>query len=319
MAKRLVRHWFLLALVVVLVIGIGGWRYVEFLLDVPWLRSAVIAAVMFLMALPLQTASFGIAFRKPLAPALGGAISFALVPLLAWGSVTFAQAVTDLSLNTASGILVAATVPSTLASASVWTRRAGGNDAVSMMVTIITNSLCFLVTPAWLAAMLGRVPAFDPVDMVWKLALLVVLPIAVAQSLRRFQPMGTWATQKKRTLSVLAQCGVLGMVFLGAIGMGGRLSESEPSFWLESVTAVALVLSIHVIALAIGLRLARLAGTNTPDAIAVGIAGSQKTLPVGVEICAQLQVTILPIFAYHIGQLLIDTVIADRLRMRQLD
>ena len=48
------------------------------------------------------------------------------------------------------GLMIAASAPSTMAAASVWTRRAKGNDAVSLLVTILTNGFCFLVTPAWL-------------------------------------------------------------------------------------------------------------------------------------------------------------------------
>ena len=161
-----VRHWFLAALAVVLAVGIGFSSALALLPEVSWLRPAIIATVMFVMALPLQTAAFGLALRSPRAPILGVAVSFGLVPLLAWAGVTAVQATFGLSRDTAFGILVAATVPCTLASASVWTRRAGGNDTVSIMVTIVTNSLCFLVTPAWLYAMLGRMPDFDPVAMV---------------------------------------------------------------------------------------------------------------------------------------------------------
>ena len=54
------------------------------------------------------------------------------------------------------GLLVAAAAPCTLASAAVWTRRAGGNDAVALMVTIGTNLTCFVVTPLWLLVTTGR-------------------------------------------------------------------------------------------------------------------------------------------------------------------
>jgi sodium/bile acid cotransporter 7 len=313
------RHWFLAALVVVLAVGMGFSSSLTPLPGLAWLRPAIIATVMFVMALPLQTASFGLALRQPRAPILGVLVNACLVPLLAWGAVTVVGATLGLKQDVAFGILVAATVPCTLASASVWTRRAGGNDTVSIMVTIVTNSLCFLVTPAWLHAMLGRMPEFDPVSMVGKLGLLVVLPITLAQLLRRARRIGAWATENKQTLSVLAQCGVLAMVFLGAIGMGNRISASDSSFWVESTIAVALVLTVHLVALLFGIRLARLVGTSYRDAIAVGLAGSQKTLPVGLEVCAQLGITILPIFAYHVGQLLVDTVIADRLRKRHGD
>jgi sodium/bile acid cotransporter 7 len=53
------------------------------------------------------------------------------------------------------------------------------------------------------------------------------------------------------------------------------------------------------------------------DAIAAGIAGSQKTIMVGLEVSAQLGVTFLPMVAFHAGQLLADTAIADRLRQQR--
>ena len=54
------------------------------------------------------------------------------------------------------GILVVGAIPSTLASAAVWTRRAGGNDAVAILGTIVTNLSCFVVTPVWLFQMTGE-------------------------------------------------------------------------------------------------------------------------------------------------------------------
>ena len=53
-------------------------------------------------------------------------------------------------------LVIAAAVPSTVASAAVWTRRAGGNEIVALIVTVVTNSLCFLVTPLWVLLATGR-------------------------------------------------------------------------------------------------------------------------------------------------------------------
>ena len=61
---------------------------------------------------------------------------------------------------------------------------------------------------------------------------------------------------------------------------------------------------------------ALLLGMRREDRIAVGFAGSQKTLMVGLQLCIELQVEMLPMVAYHVGQLLVDTLIADRLRKR---
>ena len=57
-------------------------------------------------------------------------------------------------------------------------------------------------------------------------------------------------------------------------------------------------------------------GFSRAQQIAVGIAGSQKTLMVGLDIAITYVggLAILPMVVYHVAQLLADTVIADRLR-----
>ena len=53
---------------------------------------------------------------------------------------------------------------------------------------------------------------------------------------------------------------------------------------------------------------------NRADQISVGFAGSQKTLMVGLQVAIDLGINVIPMVAYHISQLLIDTLVADRLR-----
>jgi sodium/bile acid cotransporter 7 len=77
---------------------------------------------------------------------------------------------------------------------------------------------------------------------------------------------------------------------------------------------IAAVMAVHLSMLAAGFALARFVGLSREDQIAVGFAGSQKTLMVGLKISLDLQYSILPIVVYHVGQLLVDTLIADRLK-----
>jgi sodium/bile acid cotransporter 7 len=77
---------------------------------------------------------------------------------------------------------------------------------------------------------------------------------------------------------------------------------------------VAIVLGVHLTALMVGFRTGRRLGMSRADQIAVGFAGSQKTLMVGLQICMELGFHVLPMVAYHISQLLVDTLIADRLK-----
>ena len=108
---------------------------------------------------------------------------------------------------------------------------------------------------------------------------------------------------------------MLFVVFLGAIGTGRELlGGSLSSIWFELCLMTAAVLCVHLTMLWTGIRLARWMRLSREDAIAVGFSGSQKTVPVGLEISAQLGLNPLPIVVYHVGQLLADTAIADRLR-----
>jgi len=313
----LIRRWFLLALVVVLLGGIllHGWLLP--LIRFPVIRQSIVPLVMFLMALPLQANAMWDALRKPGPPLLASGINYGLTPMMAWAATSAAMIGLGLSRDTGYGMLVAATTPCTLASAAVWTRRAGGNDTVSIVVTILTNSVCFLIMPLWLLVMIGEMPAFDPLAMTVKLGTLVVLPMVVAQLLRLYQPVGQWATKQKTALGVAAQCGVLSMVFFGAIQTGNKLAGNHvQTVWIELAVMAVIMLGVHTGVLFFGLNASRWLGLRREDGIAVGFAGSQKTLMVGLEVSAQLGVTMLPMVTYHVGQLLIDTVIADRLRRK---
>jgi sodium/bile acid cotransporter 7 len=239
-----------------------------------------------------------------------------LLPLFAWG-VSFL-----LRGDIAAGLLVAATTPCTLASASVWTRRAGGNDAVSILVTLLTNSVCFLVTPLWLGVMTGKAVDGEALNLArisMELALLVVLPMAAAQLLRVYPPLALAATRRRLALGVMAQLGVLSMIFLGSIRTGLRL-HGEPATVLlvwDLLSMLSAVVGVHVVMLFTGVGLARLSGFSRPDQIAVGFAGSQKTLMVGLLVAMSLGVTILPMVIYHVSQLFVDTLVADRFRKQQ--
>ena len=80
---------------------------------------------------------------------------------------------------------------------------------------------------------------------------------------------------------------------------------------------IAAVLFVHIASFWLGLGLARLFRLPWGDQLAVAFAGSQKTLMVGMNVSMGAGFSVLPMVAYHVGQLLVDTVIADRLRKRE--
>lgn len=190
---------------------------------------------------------------------------------------------------------------------------------MAIMVTILTNLTCFVITPLWLLTTTGKSANLPPLaDMIFKLAVLVVLPISLAQLFRLSAPVAAWATRQRVPMGVLAQIGVLAMIFLGSLAAGLKIGERDlPLASLSGQIAlmIVVVMGVHLSMLFAGIRLARWLGMSREDAIAVGIAGSQKTLMVGLTIAIDIGgLAVLPMVTYHVGQLLVDTVIADRIR-----
>lgn len=317
MIRFLQRQWFLTALICVFVLGFCFPTWFAPFANAKVLRNIIVATVLFVMSLPLDIRSVGESIRRPWPALLGSTINVVLLPLVAWAMAQLLEG------DMKTGLLVTAAVPCTLASAAVWTRRAGGDDTVSILVTAITNVTCFLTVPFWLYVTTGsEMSAEDRMrlaSMPIRLGMLVVLPMALAQLLRRRQPIGRWATSRKPLLSRLAQVGILSMVLSGATFCGLKLAETD---WtsLSGLPLMAIVATaLHLVVLLAGLRLAAAVGFTRPQQIAVGIAGSQKTLMVGLDIAISYfgGLAILPMVVYHFIQLIADTVIADRLRSRK--
>jgi sodium/bile acid cotransporter 7 len=309
MLAHLRHRWFLIALVSLLVAGMGWPAAMKPV--VGWMNGDwVVAIVTFIMALPLETSALWSAVRRPGAAWLGAVMNSGVCPPLGWLASLL------LPPELAVGVIVATAVPCTLATAAVWTRRAGGNDAVAFLVTMITNLACFLVVPFWLWLLSGAHAKVDFTAIVVGLIVLIVAPIILAQMLRQWRPLGAWATRHKKTLSLLAQIGVLTMVLIGAVTSGESLEAMEDDSILSLTNIVLLVAgvtAVHVAVLTLGLQASRQLGVAWPDSIAVAFAGSQKTLMVGAYVALAVgPLAILPMVAYHAVQLFIDTILADR-------
>jgi sodium/bile acid cotransporter 7 len=312
------RHWFLFMLAAVLATGLS----LPYWIDESTLaqtrrfpRDSLLSATMFFMALPLEMALIYHAVRRPQAVLLGVAINSGLLPLFAWlVSITLRP---DLAM----GLLVAGSIPSTLASAAVWTRHAGGNDAVSALVTLITNLTCFVVTPFWLTVTTGTElkNQIDGLQMALELLVVVVAPMLLGQLVRLYRPLADWATRHKPALSLVAQWGILAMVFVAAIEAGVKLYSGEsqigPLNWFAMIASVVVA---HTTMLAAGHVLGAAIRLSRADRIAVGFSGSQKTLMIGVNTALETfgGLAMFPMVTYHVFQLLIDAVVAERLRNR---
>lgn len=322
--SQLERRWFLIGLLLLIVIGLAlGSRTAGQVSAATWdvsnLRSTpVVAFILFLMAVTLDSRKLAESLRAPGPVIWATVVNFGLLPLMALAVMRVQQ--TD---DFAIGLLIAASVPCTMATASVWTRKAGGNDAVSLLVTIITNGFCFAVTPLWLAWGSSVDVTLDTTAMIWRLVITALLPIAIGQLSRLVPIVSRTATRWKTLIGVTAQLGVLLLVFVASVKAGRHWGESEAGLSLPAVAIVWIsCIVLHIVALWISLVGAKSLGFTRENQKAVAFAASQKTLPIGILIAgdptmfgsAGVPFAVFPILMYHASQLFIDTAIADRMR-----
>lgn len=291
------------------------------------LSQIITAVVLFLMAFSLDSEHLKGAIRSPSPVIWASLINIGGIPVLAWGLSRF-QLIRDFEI----GLMIAATVPCTMAAASVWTRKAHGNDAISLMVTLLTNMMCFLITPYWLSITVGQGVTLSMEDMVFDLLFVVLLPTLAGQGVRQFPPLGRYATRNKTAIGVIAQSLILTLVFLAAFKAGKQLGGDGPHpSWSSVLLVWGSCIVVHLVAMGIGFLGGELFRFSAENRAAVVFACSQKTLPIGVLIATATNMlgnpnllgpglgipfAVFPMLMYHASQLFIDTIVADALAAR---
>lgn len=327
MISLLQRHWFLVGLLILLPLGIFLGREDS----VPGLATLVkqlptsvcTGGILFLMSVTLDTGKLVQSLRRPYPVVTACGINMVLLPLLCLPLLNL-QLLPEFKV----GLLIAACVPCTMAAASVWTRKAEGNDAVSLLVTLLTNGTCFVLTPAWME--LGRV-AFGTADtseavsfgsMMLRLTLGALLPAVVGQLVRFSRPARTWVDGNKSVISNLAQFIILTLVFVSSFkggqtfdlgGTGGLPHKALMTVWASCIV-------LHLAAAGAAWWAGGLFRFAEADRRAIVLAGSQKTLPIGLLVseATGMPFSIVPMLMFHASQLFIDTWIAGWMQKRDL-
>jgi solute carrier family 10 (sodium/bile acid cotransporter), member 7 len=321
-SSMLQRGWLLVTsfvgrLMLVLAMGLFiGWEFPAALtergtaaIDPRWTT----AAILWLMSVSVPTHSHGPVTSSIIGIAWGTALNLGVLPILAW---TLAQ--TQIRPDFAVGLILCAAVPSTLATAAVLTRQAGGNDAVALAITLVTNTLGLVSTPIWLYLLLGATVQWELSRLVVQLGLFVLVPTCAGLWLRRFSWVRSRMPYWRPVCSVTAQWLVLLIVLLAAVQAGRILQQQTTALpWLSLIWMGLSCLVLHLLALWLGYGIGRRLLLQRRVRVAAMISGSQKTLPIGLLLAADpaiselhLPMVTFPILAYHALQLVVDGALA---------
>ncbi|MCA8992560.1 MAG: bile acid:sodium symporter [Planctomycetaceae bacterium] len=280
----------------------------------PW-SKLLTPIVLFLMSITLDGQRMWAAIRAPGPVLWATTVNFLVIPLLALPLLRI-----QLHPDYVAGLMIAASVPCTMAAASVWTRKANGNDAVSMLTTIATNGLCFIVTPIWLSYGIGKSVEIDTLEMMLKLLKSAFIPIVIGQLGRLITPLRLWADKQKTPLGVVAQSCILLIVLWAAFQQGAKLADSNMNRQLVGATLLAglCVVTLHLVGMAIAYYGGRALNFRREDVVALTFAGSQKTLPIGIYVATELlrdvPFAVYAMLMYHAMQLVVDTILLDTIK-----
>ncbi len=290
MFRILRHHWFVISICILVPLGFSLGRKMspaeveQFNRTVgSWMSRGLAALILFLMSFTLDTQRIMAALRAPRAVVWASIVNAGLIPLLAW-PLMLIQPIADFRI----GLMIAASVPCTMAAASMWTRSAGGNDAISLLVTTLTNGLCFLVAPFWLGLASGEKLDLAAGEMMLPLVLGSFVPIVIGQAVRFVPAAARLADRYKAAFSNLAQACIAVQILWVCITAGPEIStgvaEGDREGWIAAGIAWLSCTALHVVGLVLGAAGGRWIGYPREDRIAAAFAASQKTLPIGILI-----------------------------------
>ncbi|MGA4692566.1 bile acid:sodium symporter family protein [Rhodococcus rhodochrous] len=209
--------------------------------------NVVLAAIMLGIALDTSVDDFRRALRAPKAMAVGIVAQFLALPAVTWLLTLLLDPAPSIALGM---ILVACCPPGNIS--NVLTHRAGGDVALSVSMTAVSNVFAIVLMPINFAfwgsrsgdtRALLRSVELDGLDMVVQIALIIGLPFV----------LGIWAAQKAPGLASRAQPWVkngslLALLTFIVAGLAGNFAD-----FLDYIGLVLLAVFLHdAIALGLG-------------------------------------------------------------------
>jgi len=302
------RHWFYFALGMALALGwlVPAWGH---WMDDIGMMPYLVAFAFFLNGLALSMESL-LGNLRHWRLLLLSLLNIFIVPLLVTALALRLLPGVDSTLQI--GFLMLAVMPTTLVSAVVLTRIAGGNGALALYITVLANVLAVMLVPVLMRASLPAI-ADQQIALwgtVWKLVYTVLLPTVGGQALR--VGLHAWADRHRRALGVVSQVSLLLFVINGMAALPHH--ALSPALWGGVLLAGTL---LHLLLLGVAEGAGRLFRLDLPTRRAFSLSTSEKSLAVAVALSKQLfpalgGMVLFPAIVYYVAQLIIDNLLAYR-------
>lgn len=188
---------------------------------------------------------------------------------------------------------------------------------LALLLTTSTNLLAVATVPFSTSLLFSSAAGglrLDPVPMLVKLLLTILLPLAVGKAAQLWPPVAP-AVARHRTATKLAASFLLVLVpWMNVSASAGKLSLLDAG---QTAALFGLGAAAHAVYLAVNAALCWAAGVQGPQRRSVIILASQKTLPVAVAVIDFLPgavgakgLMVIPCIVFHFTQICIDACIA---------
>ncbi|MEI5672317.1 MULTISPECIES: bile acid:sodium symporter family protein [unclassified Nocardioides] len=219
----------------------------------------VIGLILFGIALDTKLESFAAALRRPGAIAIGVVAQFLLLP-----AITFVLTlVLDLRGSVALGLILVACCPPGNVS-NILTHRSGGDVALSVSMTAVSNVLAIFLMPLNMAFWGGLHPSgkklledidLSAVDMLLEIALVIGVPFAAGITIARLWPRV--ASVAHRVVGPISYVGLAAIIVVGV--------ARNWDIFVDYIGIVLLAVFLHdALSLLLGYGIGR--ATRLPDA-----------------------------------------------------
>ena len=303
----------LLAIVLATVLPVSGrWATVA-----QFVSNTAVFLLFFLngLRLPRREVIAGIGKWRLLVPLV--LFVYAAMPAAGW--VLWQSAGHVLPPLLALGFLFLGSLPSTVQSATAYTSLAGGNVVSSVVAAALLNIIgVFLTAPLFSLLAGSHAAAFDGAGLV-KVMTILLLPFALGQALQA--RLGNWVGGHRQLVVWMDRSSIAIAVYV-AFSSAVRQdiwSQIDTIGWAGLIAGCTALL---VFGYGGSWLLARAAGLERGDRIAMMFAGAQKSIAMGAPLATVLfppavaGVILLPTLAYHLAQLIVAAPLASRLMAR---
>lgn len=202
--------------------------------------------VMLSMGSTLTVDDFRRLGKMPGAVALGFGLQYSVMPLAGWLAARWLGLEAGLAL----GLILVASCPGGTAS-NLITFLARGNLAMSVVMTMTSTLLAFIMTPLWCQMLAGQTVPVDPLALSLSTLQVVVVPVLIGVFLNWRFPR-----QVAVTAPFAPAVSVVAIIFIA----GSIVAQSAESVIAHAGRVAVAVLLVHLFGFGLGYLLARLLG-----------------------------------------------------------